>query len=97
MKNFSYLFRLIILISAFAGLHLSAGTPEKELRVFRKFSDKLHFVKTISYHYTREFTYPAEGYHSKSEGNMYIGFSKENDSAGFRYQHKDQNGFFCFQ
>jgi len=89
MKNFSYLFRLIILVSACTSLQLLAGTPEKELKIFRKLSQKLQSVRTITYHYTREFTYPAEDYHSKSEGRMYIDFSKEYDLAGFRYQYKD--------
>ncbi|WP_346985815.1 TlpA disulfide reductase family protein [Chryseobacterium sp. POE27] len=97
MKNFSYLFRLIIIPAfAFIGPGLSAGTPESTLKVFRKFSEKLQSVKTISYHYTREFIYPAEDYHSKSEGEMYIDFSKENDLTGFRYQYKDETGFSVF-
>lgn len=96
MKNFSYLFRLSILVSACTSLQLLAGTPEKELKIFRKLSQKLQSVRTITYHYTREFTYPAEDYHSKSEGRMYIDFSKEYDLAGFRYQYKDQNGLSVF-
>ncbi len=96
MKNFSYLFRLIILVSACISLQLSAGTPENGLDIFRKFSQKLQSLKTVNYHYTREFTYPAEDYHSKSEGEMYIDFSKENDLVGFRYQYKDQDGFSVF-
>ncbi len=79
MKNFSYLFRFIILVSACISLQLSAGTTENGLDIFRKFSQKLQSLKTVTYHYTREFTYPAEDYHSKSEGEMYIDFSKEND------------------
>lgn len=96
MKNFSYLFRIIVLAFAFIGPWLSAGTPENTLKVFRKFSEKLQSAKTISYHYTREFTYPAEDYHSKSEGEMYIDFSKENDLVGFRYQYKDETGLSVF-
>jgi peroxiredoxin len=96
MKNFSFFIKLIILVPVFTGLSLNAGTPEKELKIFRKFSQKLHSIKTITYRYTREFSYPAEDYHSKSEGSMYIDFSKEYDLAGFRYQYKDQNGFSVF-
>ncbi|MFY7815497.1 MAG: TlpA family protein disulfide reductase [Chryseobacterium taeanense] len=96
MKNFSYLFRLIVLVSVFIGSELSAETPENTLKIFRKLSEKLQSVKTISYHYTREFTYPAEDYHSKSEGEMYVDFSKENELVGFRYQYKDETGFSVF-
>lgn len=96
MKNMSYVFRLIILISAGLSLQLSAGTRENELKVFGELSQKLQSVKTITYHYTQEFTYPAEDYHSKSEGSMYIDFNKEYDLAGFRYQYKDQKGFSVF-
>ncbi|GEN75357.1 TlpA disulfide reductase family protein [Chryseobacterium hagamense] len=96
MKNFSFFFRFIILVSACTCLWLNAGTPEKELKIFRKLSQKLQSVKTITYRYTQEFTYPAEDYHSKSEGSIYIDFNKEYDLAGFRYQYKDQNGFSVF-
>ncbi|WP_295201685.1 TlpA disulfide reductase family protein [uncultured Chryseobacterium sp.] len=96
MKNLSYPFRLILLLSVVISTGLSAGTPDNELNIFRKLSGKLQSVKTIAYHYTREFTYPAEDYHSKSEGEMYIDFSKENDLAGFRYQYRDATGFSVF-
>lgn len=96
MKNFSYLFRLIVFTSVFIGSKLSAGTQGDTLKIFRKLSEKLQSVKKISYHYTREFTYPAEDYHSKSEGEMYIDFSKENDLTGFRYQYKDETGISVF-
>ncbi|MDQ1096786.1 MULTISPECIES: TlpA family protein disulfide reductase [Chryseobacterium] len=96
MKNFCYPFRLMLLLSVTVSTGLSAGTPENDLKIFRKLSEKLQSVKTISYHYTREFTYPAEDYHSKSEGEMYVDFSKENDLAGFRYQYRDTTGFSVF-
>lgn len=96
MKNFFYPFKLTLLLSVVINTGLSAGTPENKLNIFRKLSGKLQSVKTIAYHYTREFTYPAEDYHSKSEGEMYVDFSKENDLAGFRYQYRDETGLSVF-
>lgn len=96
MKHFGYLFRFMVLTIVCVSPGLSAGTPENTLKVFRKFSEKLESLKTISYHYTREFIYPAEDYHSTSQGEMYIDFGKENDLTGFRYQYKDETGFSVF-
>ena len=66
------------------------------LLLFRNVAKKLRAIKTISYHYNREFSYPSESYHSKSSGEMYLDFSKENDLVGFRYQYRDSIGLSVF-
>ena len=66
------------------------------LLLFRNVAKKLRAIKTISYHYNREFSYPSESYHSKSSGEMYLDFSKENDLVGFRYQYRDSSGLSVF-
>lgn len=71
--------------------------PEAEsTSIFKNVAEKLRSLKTISYHYSREFNYPSEGYINKSEGEMYIDFDRQNDLAGFRYQYKDDQGFSIF-
>lgn len=69
---------------------------ESDLTIFRKCSEKLNSLQTVQYHYTREFIYPSEDYHSKSEGEMYVDFQNENNGVGFRYQYKSENGFSIF-
>lgn len=96
MTNLHYSFRGIFFLFVFIFIRLSANATENELKIFWKVSEKLHSLKSISYQYKREFIYPAEDYHSKSEGKMYINFGKENDLAGFRFQYKDKEGSSVF-
>ena len=64
--------------------------------IFNQVNEKLASLKTVKYHYLREFNYPSEGYVSKTEGEMYIDFAKENDLAGMRFQYEDAQGFIIF-
>ncbi|MFW0715570.1 TlpA family protein disulfide reductase [Pedobacter sp. N23S346] len=59
-------------------------------------SERLNELNSIRYHYTREFSYPAENYHSKSESDMYINFNHDHDLVGFIYQYKDATSFSIF-
>ncbi len=90
-------------ISILAGLGLlllSAATGKVSkpdpIALFKAVSTRLAALESVSYRYGREFRYPAENYHVKSEGNIYIDFSKNNDVAGFRYQYVDERGFTIF-
>lgn len=71
-------------------------TSPEDLLLFKKVADKLLSLQNISYHYSREFTYPAENYHAKSEGDMFVDFGKDNDLVGFRYQYRYADGFSIF-
>lgn len=64
--------------------------------IFTKVAERLKSLKSVSYHYKREFNYPSEGYIEKGEGNMYLEFNKEFDLAGFRYQFQDDQGISVF-
>ncbi len=64
--------------------------------IFKQVNEKLASLKTVKYHYLREFNYPSEGYVSKAEGEMYIDFAKENHLAGMRFQYEDAQGFIIF-
>ena len=66
------------------------------IAVFQHLADKLSSLKTVKYRYSCEFNYPSENYVSKSQGDMYIDFDKENDLVGFRYQYINADGFSIF-
>ena len=85
----------LLLLFPFTGNSIST-TAFDNLSLFRNVAEKLSAIKTISYHYNREFSYPSESYHSKSSGEMYLDFSKENDLVGFRYQYRDSAGLSVF-
>jgi hypothetical protein len=86
---------LIFLLYPFAGYGTSTIAYD-DLVVFRSVAEKIKSLKKISYHYSREFTYPSENYHSKSEGEMYVDFGYENDLVGFRYQYWNPATFSIF-
>jgi len=98
-KNASALLLFIIFFPAIAK---TANITEKNhqtvdpISLFKQVSEKLASLKSVKYHYTREFNYPSEGYVSKAEGEMYVVFAKENDLAGMRFQHEDAQGFSIF-
>jgi len=64
--------------------------------IFNQVNEKLASLKTVKYHYLREFNYPSEGYISKTEGEMYVDFAKENNLAGMKFQYEDSEGFIIF-
>lgn len=66
------------------------------LSIYHKVANRLTALKTIKYHYIREFDYPAQNYIAKSEGDIYIDFAINNDLAGFRYQYLYAGGFSVF-
>jgi peroxiredoxin len=68
----------------------------EDLVLFKKVAEKLMALQSIRYHYSREFSYPAENYHAKSEGEMFVDFGKENDLVGLRYQYMSSEGFSIF-
>ncbi|WP_316821927.1 TlpA disulfide reductase family protein [Pedobacter gandavensis] len=83
-------------------LMLDGKTEEKNshmtyrIAIFNQVNEKLASMKTVKYHYLREFNYPSAGYINKTEGEMYIDFAKENDLTGMRFQYKDAQGFIIF-
>ncbi|PST83675.1 hypothetical protein C7T94_14175 [Pedobacter yulinensis] len=81
---------LLILISG------KAGARQNSHRIFHQVAQKLFTLKHISYRYAREFNYPSESYLSKSGGNMFVDFDKENDLVGFRFQYTSTDGFSIF-
>ncbi len=83
---------------AFSVLILSGGKPaEPDAKlIFKRVSDRLASLKTVSYRALRELNYPAESYLAKDSGKMYVDFAKANDIAGFRYQFRDERGFAIF-
>ena len=93
-KHNTFMLALVFILVPFTGSGI--GRIDDNLLLFKNVSEKLKAIKTISYHYNREFIYPSESYHSKSEGEMYVDFSKENDLVGFRYQYQDSVGFSIF-
>lgn len=94
VKKYHILFSVFLLFP-FTGNSTSTIASD-DLSLFRNVAEKLRAIKTISYHYNREFSYPSESYHSKSSGEMYLDFSKENDLVGFRYQYQDSAGLSVF-
>jgi len=86
---------LIFILYPFTGYGANTIAHD-DLLIFRNVSETIKNLKRISYHYSREFTYPSENYHSKSEGEMYIDFSNENDLVGFRYQYWNSATFSIF-
>jgi len=67
-----------------------------DLASFRSVAEKIKSLKRISYHYSREFTYPSENYYSKSEGEMFVDFGNESDLVGFRFQYWNADTFCIF-
>lgn len=96
IKKYNILFSVFLFL-LFPLIGYSTSTIAFDnLLLFRKVAEKLRAIKTVSYHYNREFSYPSESYNSKSKGEMYIDFSKENDLVGFRYQYRDSSGLSVF-
>lgn len=96
IKKYNILFSVFLfLLFPLTGNSISTIAFDN-LLLFRNVGKKLRAIKTISYHYNREFSYPSESYHSKSSGEMYLDFSKENDLVGFRYQYRDSIGLSVF-
>ena len=85
----------LFLLFPFTGYSTSTIAYD-DLQLFRNIAEKLKTIKTISYHYAREFSYPSESYYSKSKGEMYVDFDKDNDLVGFRYQYRDSASFSIF-
>lgn len=90
-----FLTALLLTVFQLKGYCTNKSTPD-DLLLFRKVAQKLMDLKTVCYHYSRAFSYPSEKYYSKSEGQMYVDFGKENDLVGFRYQYRDSVGFSIF-
>jgi len=86
---------LVFLIYPFTGYGVNTIVHD-DLLIFRNVSENIKNLKSVSYHYSREFIYPSENYNSKSEGEMYIDFSSENDLVGFRYQYWNSATFSIF-
>lgn len=88
---------LVFILCLFMGYATVANTTGyDDLVLFRNIAEKIKSIRTISYHYSRELSYPSENYQSKSEGEMYLDFSNENDLVGFRYQYRDSATFSIF-
>ncbi len=93
---------LLLLITFFPGIAKTANITKKKhqmndpITLFKQVNEKFASLKTVKYHYTREFNYPSEGYISKTEGEMYVEFAKEHDLAGMRFQYEDAQGFLIF-
>lgn len=102
MKHTAIHYKVLILLKLFvfgAVFFVHAhkiDDPNRNLILFKKVAKKLAGLNSVSYRYTREFSYPAENYHSKSEGDMYIDFNRDHDLAGFIYQYKDATSFSVF-
>ncbi len=64
--------------------------------LFKQVSEKLLSLRAVSYRYVRELSYPAEAFHSRTTGTMYLDFGSENDLAGFRYQFVHGEGASIF-
>ena len=92
IKCFKYAVSLLILIPFFG----FSTDPKAPRVVFKRVANALASIKKVSYHYSREFSYPAESYHSNFSGEMYIDFNSDNDLVGFRYQFKHSKGFSIF-
>ncbi len=79
------------------GVILSGSKPSASdpVLLFKKVSDRLSGLKSVSYRAFRELRYPDENYHHRDSGKMYIDFDKTHE-VGFTYQQTDSRGFNTF-
>jgi len=86
---------LVFLLFPFTIFYASAKTSD-DLALFISVAEKIKSLKKISYHYSREFSYPSDNYYSKSEGEMFVDFSIQSDLVGFRFQYWNSATFSIF-
>lgn len=92
-RNYCSLFSILSFLALSSFKQVTLPNP---IIIFKQLNEKLGNLRTVKYHYSREFNYPSEGYISKDEGEMYIEFTKESELAGMRFQFENEQGFSIF-
>jgi thiol-disulfide isomerase/thioredoxin len=75
---------LLLIISAFKTV--PAPPDDTAIAAFQKVSSALNSIKQISYTYSWELNYPAEGYLSTGSAESYLDYTQHTPVTGFRYQ-----------